>query len=130
MMRKTAFEMVAEAKANVEDISPQKAAEEVAAGKAILLDVREPVEWEQHIDGALQVPRGILEFVAEPTSPRHKAELDPARRVIVFCRSGTRSVLAAYTLKILGFENVANLAGGFTAWRDAGLPISEHHVGF
>ncbi len=50
--------------------------------------------------------------------------------LFVFCRSGTRSVLAAYTLKILGFENVANLAGGFTAWRDAGLPISEHHVGF
>ncbi len=48
----------------------------MASGKAVLLDVREPVEWEQHIKGSVQVPRGLLEFVADPTSARHKAELD------------------------------------------------------
>jgi rhodanese-related sulfurtransferase len=124
---KTAMEMLAEATANVDHVTPKEAFEEVASGKAILLDVREPVEWETHIDGALQIPRGLLEFAADPASPRHKAELDPARRVIVFCRSGARSVLAAHTLKIMGFEKVANLDGGFTAWKEAGLPISEHH---
>jgi rhodanese-related sulfurtransferase len=128
-MAKTAAELVAEARAQVEGLSPKRAAEEVASGKAILLDVREPVEWEQYIDGALQVPRGTLEFVADPTSPRHKVALDPARRVIVFCRSGARSALAAYTLKTMGFGKVANLDGGFNAWKAAGLPVIEDHEG-
>ena len=78
--------------------------------------------------GAVQVPRGLLEFAADPASPRHKPELDPASRVIVYCRSGARAALAAATLKELGFENVANLDGGFTAWKDAGLPTDEHHA--
>ena len=76
----------------------------------------------------MQVPRGLLEFAADPASPRHKPELDPARRVIVYCRSGTRAALATLTLKTLGFENVANLDGGFTAWKEAGLPTDEHHA--
>ena len=79
--------------------------------------------------GAVQVPRGILEWVADPSSPRHNPELDPARRVIVYCRSGHRAALAAATLKTLGYENVANLEGGFAAWQEAGLPASEHHDG-
>ena len=87
-MAKTVAEMIGEAKARVEAVSPKDAADEVAAGKAVFLDVREPVEWEHHIEGAVQVPRGLLEFVADPASPKHKPELDPAGRVIVYCRSG------------------------------------------
>ena len=121
--------MVAEAVAAVESIAPKDAYDQVAAGKAILLDVREPVEWEHHIDGAVEVPRGLLEFAADPRSPRHNTALDPRSRVIVYCRSGTRAALAANTLKTLGYDNVANLDGGFVAWRDAGLPTEEHHVG-
>jgi rhodanese-related sulfurtransferase len=126
-MTKTAAEMVGEANAQIEHVSPKDASDEVAAGKAVLLDVREPVEWEQHIKGAVQVPRGLLEFVADPQSPRHSPELDPDRRVIVYCRSGTRAALAAFTLKTLGYEHVANLDGGFSAWKEAGLPTDEHH---
>ncbi len=128
-MPKTVAELVAEAMAQVENVAPQDAAAEAAAGKAVFLDVREPVEWEHHVAGAVQVPRGILEWVADPASPRHSAELDPARRVIVYCRSGHRAALAAATLKTLGYENVANLEGGFAAWQEAGLPASEHHDG-
>lgn len=128
-MTKTAAEMVAEAVAAVESIAPKDAYDEVAAGRAILLDVREPVEWEHHIDGAVEVPRGLLEFAADPQSPRHNTELDPARRVIVYCRSGTRAALSASTLKTLGYGNVANLDGGFAAWQEAGLPTEEHHAG-
>lgn len=128
-MSKTVAEMVAQAMAQVEAVSPKDAADEAAAGKAVLLDVREPVEWEHHIGGAVQVPRGILEFVADPTSPKHHPQLDPAARVIVYCRSGHRAALAAATLKDMGFENVANLEGGITAWQAAGLPTSEHHDG-
>ena len=68
-MPKTVAELVAEAKAQVESVSPKDAAAEAAAGKAVFLDVREPVEWEHHIAGAVQVPRGLLEFVADPASP-------------------------------------------------------------
>ena len=89
----------------------------------MLLDVREPAEWEQHIEGSVQVRRGLLEFPDDPRSPQHKPELDPSRRVIVYCRSGARGSLAALTLKTIGYENVANLDGGFTAWKEAGLPI-------
>jgi rhodanese-related sulfurtransferase len=126
-MTTTAAEMVGEANAQIEHVSPQEASDEVASGKAVLLDVREPVEWEQHIKGSVQVPRGLLEFAADPQSPRHKPELAPTRRVIVYCRSGTRAALAALTLKTLGYEDVANLDGGFAAWKEAGLPTDEHH---
>ena len=68
-MTKTAAQMVAEAAAEVEGIAPKDAHDQVTAGRAILLDVREPVEWEQHIEGAVQVPRGLLEFAADPQSP-------------------------------------------------------------
>ena len=129
-MAKTAVQMVMEARARLENISPQDAAAEVHAGGVVVLDVREPVEWEQFIPGAVQVPRGVLEAAADPTSPRHKPELDPARRVIVYCRSGARSALAGVTLQELGFEHVANLDGGFSAWKEAGLPIEDHHEGF
>lgn len=127
-MAMTAAGMVVEAAAQVERVAPKDAFDELAAGKAVVLDVREPVEWEQHIAGAVQVPCGLLEFAVDPTSPRHKAELDPAGRTIVYCRSGARAALAALTLKTLGYENVANLDGGFAAWTEAGLPTDEHHA--
>ncbi len=128
-MAKTALQMVMEASARIEHVSPARRRPSWPPGTAVLLDIREPTEWEDHIAGAVQVPRGLLEFAADPTSPRHLAELDPARRVIVYCRSGARAALAGATLKELGFEDVANLDGGITAWKEAGLPIAEHHDG-
>jgi rhodanese-related sulfurtransferase len=130
MMARSVVEMIGEARARVEAVSPEDAAGELTAGKAVFLDVREPVEWEHHVEGAVQIPRGLLEFAADPASPKHKPELDPAGRVIVYCRSGARAALACATLKDMGFGSVANLEGGFTAWQEAGLPINEHHDGF
>jgi len=127
-MSMTAAQMVAEATALLDNVTPQQAAEQAAAG-AVLLDVREPVEWEQYIEGSIQVPRGLLEFQADPASPRHNPALDPGRRVIVYCRSGVRAALAGATLRALGFADVANMTGGFAAWREAGLPIADHHEG-
>ena len=127
VITKTAAELVQEAHAQIENVTPQQAYDEISTGQAVALDIREPVEWEHHVQGAVQVPRGLLEFAADPTSPRHKAELDPGKRVIVYCRSGARAVLAAATLKTLGFEDVANIEGGFSAWTNAGLPTDEHH---
>ena len=128
-MTTSAREMVMEANASIDVITPQEAQAELAGDTVVLLDVREPVEWEHHIEGAVQVPRGLLEFVADPASPKHKPELDPARRLIVYCNSGGRAALAAATLKSLGFQDVASIKGGFTGWREAGLPTVEHHAG-
>jgi len=129
-MTQTATQMVEAANAQIQTVSPQDAFAEMSSDHVVFLDIREPAEWEQHIANAVQVPRGLLEFTADPASPRHNPELDPARRVIVYCRSGTRAALAALTLQTLGFENVANLDGGISAWNDAGLPTEEHHADY
>ncbi len=126
-MTMSAMEMLMEAKAEVGNVTPADAAAQVAAGEAVLLDVREGEEWQHgHIDGSVPAPRGLLEFLADPTSPRHKAGLDPARRVIVVCASGTRATFAAATLKTLGYVDPVVLEGGIKAWMEAGLPTNEH----
>ena len=125
-MAKSAAELVAEARSQVEAVSPEDTAAEVSAG-AVLLDVRETEECQHgHIDGSVQIPRGVLEFFADPASPHHPEALDPSRRVIVVCRSGARAALAAVTLQTMGYADVAVLDGGLVAWQDAGLPVVEH----
>ena len=127
---KTVAQLITEAVAQIDKVTPAAAAAEIAEGKVTILDVREPVEWEHHIAGAVQVPRGLLEFVADPTSPRHNPELDPTERVIVYCHSGAHAALAVKTLLDMGYDNVANLEGGISAWTEAGLPTIQHHAGF
>jgi len=129
-MSMTAAQMVTVATARVATVTPQDAWEEIVRGDATVLDVREPIEWEEHIEGAIQIPRGILEFQADPAAPAHNPALDPHRRVIVTCRSGTRATLATATLMDLGFTDVVNLAGGMSAWKQAGLPTAEAHSKF
>jgi len=126
-MVKSVIEMIGEARAQIEFVSPEAVSEELATGNPVLVDIREPVEWEQHIAGALQVPRGLIEFVADPKSPRHNADLGPTRRIVVYCASGARGALATLTLRSMGYENVANLDGGLKGWIAAGLPVVEHH---
>ncbi len=124
---KTAAQMVAEAKGRLEQLSPDAVAAEVQAGKAVLIDLREPAERAQNgtIAGAVHAPRGMLEFYADPTSPYHRAEFDPNRRTILHCASGGRSALAADTLRQLGYSDVAHLEGGLNAWKETGHPVEE-----
>ena len=126
-MTKTAIEMIQAAKRQVGAVSPEDAATEQSSGSAVLLDVREAEEWQHgHIDGSVVAPRGLVEFFADPTSPRHNKALDPARRVIVVCASGARASLAALTLQDMGYDDVVVLDGGLKGWTDAGLPTCEH----
>ena len=125
-MSKTALQMIGEARAQVGIVDPTEAGDELDSG-AVIVDVREPEEWQHgHIDGSVPAPRGLLEFFADPTSPRHKDALDPRKRTIVLCASGARASLAALTLKTMGYEDVAILDGGLKAWTEAGLPTNEH----
>lgn len=125
MDHKTAAQLVAAAKAGIENLTPDQVQAEVAHG-ALLVDVREGTECALGmIPGALHIPRGMLEFRADPASPAHHAALDPARRVILHCASGNRSALCVLALRQLGFTNVAHLDGGFRAWVAAGKPVGK-----
>lgn len=124
-MSKSASELVAAAKARVENLSVDDVAAEIEGGDAVVVDLREPEEREATgmIPGALAVPRGMLEFRADPSSPYHQEGLDPSKRVILHCASGGRSALAAVALQEMGYDRVAHLDGGITAWKDAGRPV-------
>jgi rhodanese-related sulfurtransferase len=123
----TAMQMIMEAKGQVGTVGAEAAAGELASGSAVLVDVREPEEWQHgHIDGSVPAPRGLLEFIADPTSPRHNEAMDPAKRTIVVCASGARATLAALTLKTMGYVDAVVMEGGLKGWADAGLPTTEH----
>jgi rhodanese-related sulfurtransferase len=125
MSVKTAAHLVAEAKAQIENLSPEEVVAELQRGEAIVVDLREPAERIEHgvIRGAIHAPRGMLEFFADPTSAYHRPDFDPARRTILYCASGGRSALAADTLQDLGYTRVAHLNGGLKAWREAGFRV-------
>ncbi|MDT5008502.1 MAG: hypothetical protein QOH57_119 [Mycobacterium sp.] len=124
-MAKSVEEMVREAKERVENLSVEQVAAELESGEALLVDVREPAELEQQgsIAGAVHAPRGMLEFVADPSSPYHRPEFKRGRRVILHCAGGGRSALGADVLQQMGYANVAHLDGGFNAWKAAGQPV-------
>lgn len=125
MTPKTASQLVAEAKASIDNLTPDQVQAELAKG-AVLVDVRDAGERAGGvIPGSLHAARGMLEFYADPASPLHKPGLDPNRRVILHCASGGRSALSAMTLRQLGYTNVAHLDGGFKAWAAAGKPIGK-----
>jgi rhodanese-related sulfurtransferase len=92
----------------------------------LVLDVREPDEWlKGHLPSALHASRGMLEFYADPSTKYARAEITSQRegRVLVACASGGRSLLAAETLKRMGYLHVASLAGGFAGWATLGFPV-------
>jgi len=121
-MTKGAMDLVKEAKAELENLSPEEVASELESGDAVVVDLREPQELEATgiIPGAIHAPRGMLEFYADPSMPYHREELQPDKRVILHCASGGRSALAAKTLKEMGYTNVAHLEGGIKAWQEDG----------
>jgi len=91
-----------------------------------IIDVREPEEFSLgHIKGAINVPRGVLEFRADPSYPGGIPNLyDKTAKITLYCRSGARSALAAQSLMQLGYKATTSMAGGFLAWQAAGLPVS------
>lgn len=121
----TAAEMVAEAKRNVENLAPAQVVAELRDGDPLLVDLREPNERAEQgvIGAAVHAARGMLEFIADPTSAYHRPEFRLDRRVILHCASGGRSALAAVTLAQLGYTDVAHLDGGLRAWKEQGLPV-------
>lgn len=113
-------EHLAAVRARIREIDPRTLAERRSQGAILVLDVREPDEHTTGlIPGAIAVPRGLLEQRIESLASRD----DPARPIALYCAGGNRSALAADTLQTLGFTDVVSLAGGISAWREAGLPL-------
>jgi molybdopterin/thiamine biosynthesis adenylyltransferase/rhodanese-related sulfurtransferase len=111
----------AQVKEQVEEIDPGdvKRLLDSSENGAVVVDIREQPEWdESHIDGAIHVPKSYLETRIEAAVP------DKSTQVVLYCASGNRSGFAARTLeRELGYENVANMTGGITLWKDRGYPF-------
>jgi len=123
--RKSAEEFIKEASSRVEHVTPEAAAEQVRSGEVMLLDVREPEEWDAgHVAEAVHIPRGWLELAADPATEHADERFDLDKRILVQCAKGNRSSLAAATLKEMGYE-AANVEGGFEAWEEAGLTVER-----
>ncbi len=105
-------DLLAEARTAVNPVDAA-AAEALLAQGAVVLDVREPAEFDMgHLPGAVNVPRGVLEFRVGD----HPALTNPQADILLYCKNGGRSTLAAHTLKRMGFEQVKMLVGGFDGW--------------
>ena len=115
-MPKTYNEIMEEARRTVPEVTIDEVKKQIGNGAgAILLDVREREEYrEGHLKGSVPLPRGFLEMRVEEVVP------DKQSPVVAYCAGGVRSLIAARTMKELGYENVTSMAGGYTAWKNAG----------
>lgn len=121
-----ARDLVANANAQVETISVEQAEGLLGSDDVQFVDVREKHEWDNgHIPGAAHVPRGSLEFLADPSIPTHVPALHAGKRLVLYCAAGGRSALATQTLKSMGFTDLCHMAGGYGAWHQAGLPTER-----
>jgi rhodanese-related sulfurtransferase len=117
-MARSVKQLVEAANAVVPRITIAEAQELIAEGNALVVDVRDLPEVQQSgkVAGAVHVPRGMLEFRADPEAPSHNPHFGKDKTVIVYCGSGGRSALAGQVLKEMGYGEVYNL-GAFKDWR-------------
>ncbi|MBP2280656.1 rhodanese-related sulfurtransferase [Psychrobacter sp. PL15] len=115
---KTPHDLVAAAKAQIKEVSVTQA--EATCHKVdVIIDVREPAEYAAgHIEGAVLVPRGMLEFVVSDLPAVNGTDTS----ILLYCKSSGRGALAAQSLEALGYKNVVSVTGGYDAWVEAGKP--------
>lgn len=117
----SAWGMVEEAEDDVPSVTVDELCDELEDGECVPIDIRDVRElWRDGtIPGAKHVPRGMLEFWADPETEYYRDFMKPDRRYVLFCNKAGRSALAAKCLREMGYEDVAHLEGGFTAWENA-----------
>ncbi|MFN0026503.1 MAG: rhodanese-like domain-containing protein [Acidimicrobiales bacterium] len=128
---KKAWDMVDEAKREIDNLTPEQLKAELDAGSATVVDIRDFRELylKGKIPGAFHADRGMLEFWIDPQSEYYREVFKPEQRYILYCAGGGRSALAAKTMKDMGYPNVAHLEPGFGGWADAGLPVEDCKTG-
>ena len=126
-LRKGAHQMVDEAKARIKTISLDEAKVRHGRDDVVFIDLRDVRELEREgmIPGAFHCPRGMLEFWIDPESPYHKDVFSSGKEFVFYCNGAWRSALAADVAQQMGLEPVCEMAGGFTEWKKAGLPVAE-----
>lgn len=120
-------QLVSEARARICTLSLEQAQARLGSPDAVFVDIRDVRELEREgmIPGAFHAPRGMLEFWVDPESPYYKDIFGSGKEFILYCGSAWRSSLAAATLQDMGLAPVSHVDGGFTAWKQAGLPVAE-----
>jgi len=119
-------ELVSKALKEIKTITTDEAHIRMTEGKSNIIDIRDVRELQNSgkVEGAVHIPRGMLEFWLDPESAYFKeGKLDLEKEMILFCAGGLRSALAAKTLKEMGFEKVSHIDGGFGAIKQSKFKI-------
>lgn len=124
-LKTTAADMVAAARARIEEVETPDAIAMVGDPGVVIVDIRDPRERERSgfIPGSFHCPRGMLEFWVDPTSPYFKPIFGEDRKFVFHCASGWRSALSVATLQDMGFD-AAHLKEGFSTWEKHGGPVA------
>ena len=124
-MKKGYRDLLDEANAEIEVVSPEEAATLLGDPDTVFVDLRDPreIQREGKIPDAFACTRGMLEFWIDPESPYHKPVFASGKSFVFFCAGGWRSALATKTAQDMGLSPVKHILGGFTAWKAAGLPV-------
>ena len=127
-MAMTLGDFVREARKQIKEWDADTAKEKLDDEKVLVVDIREPYEFEKsHLPGAICIPRGLLEGAADAGTKYRDERLCRAQdeTILLYCQSGGRSALAALTLQQMGFGTVYNLAGGIELWDAEGFPLEK-----
>ena len=122
----TSAELVDKALKEIKTLTIDEAHSKMIEGKSNIIDIRDIRELQNsgRIEGAVHVPRGMLEFWLDPESAYFKeGKLDLNKEMVLFCAGGLRSALAAKTLKDMGFEKVSHIDGGFGAMQQSKFKV-------
>ena len=126
---KTFPELLEEANAEIKSVSPEELKQQLDNEEIILVDVRskDAIEAEGQIEGSVHVPRDMLEFHADqrPDNPLRKEELDPEKKIVVYCGVGGQGTLSTKTLQDMGFKDVVLLEGGVTKYKEDGYDLKK-----
>ncbi|MEL6691318.1 MAG: rhodanese-like domain-containing protein [Pseudomonadota bacterium] len=124
-LKKTAAQMVEEARARIEEVETKDLIALVEDPDTVIVDIRDIRERQLgHIPGSVHAPRGMVEFWVDPDSPYHKDVFaQEGKRYVFHCASGWRSALTVATLQDMGFE-AAHLREGFSTWVEQGGPVT------
>lgn len=127
MAIRNVFQHVGKLAESIENVTAEQLLEHIGSDEVLIIDIRELQERVDSgtIPGSVHVPRGMLEFWADPASPYARDFFSEHRRTVLFCASAGRSVYAVKSLEDMGFTNVAQLQDGFSGWKAAGGEIED-----
>lgn len=125
-LKTTAAQMVADARASIEEIETADLITMVGNPDVVIVDIRDPRERDRtgYIPGSVHAPRGMLEFWVDPESPYFKPVFGEDKKFVFHCASGWRSALTVATLQDMGFD-ASHLKEGFSTWEEQGGPVER-----